>query len=55
MATLTAPTTEWHATYVGNDRLLFGINLGVLASLLFAQATLDIAPTMADLGSSRVR
>jgi len=34
-------------TYRGNDRLMFGIILGVLASWLFAQTTLNIAPTMA--------
>src|SRR3954463_11139816 len=35
----------------GSDRLLFGIILGVLAFWLFAQTTLNIAPTMAaDLG-----
>jgi MFS transporter, DHA2 family, multidrug resistance protein len=31
----------------GNDRLLFGMILGVLAFWLFAQTTLNIAPTMA--------
>ncbi|MND84479.1 Quinolone resistance protein NorB [compost metagenome] len=35
------------ATYRGNDRLLYGIILGVLAFWLFAQTTLNIAPTMA--------
>ncbi|PWL18380.1 MFS transporter [Falsochrobactrum shanghaiense] len=35
------------ATYRGNDRLLFGIILGVLAFWLFAQTTLNIAPDMA--------
>ena len=35
----------------GNDRLLFGMILGVVAFWLFAQTTLNIAPTMAaDLG-----
>src|SRR4051795_11276918 len=44
--TSTAPTT-----YRGGDKLLFGIILGVLAFWLFAQTTLNIAPTMAaDLG-----
>ena len=33
--------------YRGNDKLLFGIILGVLAFWLFAQTTLNIAPTMA--------
>ena len=38
-------------TYQGNDKLLFGIILGVLAFWLFAQTTLNISPTMAaDLG-----
>jgi DHA2 family multidrug resistance protein-like MFS transporter len=38
-------------SYRGNDKLLFGIILGVLAFWLFAQTTLNIAPTMAsDLG-----
>ena len=47
----TALTTETNARYLGNDRLLFGIILGVLAFWLFAQTTLNIAPTMAaDLG-----
>src|SRR6188508_3486116 len=37
--------------YRGNDTLLFGIILGVLAFWLFAQTTLNIAPAMAsDLG-----
>ena len=37
----------------GNDTLLFGIILGVLAFWLFAQTTLNIAPAMAaDLGVS---
>jgi len=36
---------------VGNDRILFGIILGVLAFWLFAQTTLNISPVMAeDLG-----
>ena len=33
--------------YRGNDTLLFGIILGVLAFWLFAQTTLNIAPAMA--------
>ena len=42
---------EASAGYRGNDRLLFGIILGVLAFWLFAQTTLNIAPAMAaDLG-----
>lgn len=45
---MTVTSTE---TYQGNDRLLFGIIMGVLAFWLFAQTTLNIAPTMAaDLG-----
>ena len=35
------------ASYRGDDRLLFGIILGVLAFWLFAQTTLNIAPAMA--------
>lgn len=35
------------ATCRGNDRLLFGIVLGVLAFWLFAQTTLNISPVMA--------
>ncbi|AEY02241.1 major facilitator superfamily MFS_1 transporter [Oceanimonas sp. GK1] len=39
------------STYKGNDKLLYGIILGVLAFWLFAQTTLNIAPAMAeDLG-----
>lgn len=34
--------------FVGNDKVLFGIILGVLAFWLFAQTTLNIAPVMAD-------
>src|SRR5437764_1260596 len=42
---------EANAAYVGNDRLLFGIILGVLAFWLCAQTTLNIASMMAtDLG-----
>ena len=38
------------SAYQGDDKLLFGIILGVLAFWLFAQTTLNIAPTMtADL------
>ncbi|OAE56604.1 MFS transporter [Achromobacter mucicolens] len=38
-------------TYTGNDRLLFGIIMGVIAFWLFAQTTLNIAPDMRrDLG-----
>ena len=40
-------TAETKATYISNDRLLFGMILGVLAFWLFAQTTLNIAPTMA--------
>jgi DHA2 family multidrug resistance protein-like MFS transporter len=51
VTTLTPNTTETKATSVGNDRLLFGMILGVLAFWLFAQTTLNISPTMAaDLG-----
>jgi DHA2 family multidrug resistance protein-like MFS transporter len=46
-ATLVTETPQKATTYVGNDRLLFGMILGVLAFWLFAQTTLNIAPTMA--------
>jgi DHA2 family multidrug resistance protein-like MFS transporter len=46
-ATLATVTAQKPTTYVGNDRLLFGMILGVLAFWLFAQTTLNIAPTMA--------
>lgn len=36
------------ARFVGNDRVLSGIILGVLAFWLFAQTTLNISPVMAD-------
>lgn len=40
-------------TYQGNDRLLFGIIMGVIAFWLFAQTTLNIAPDMSrDMGTS---
>ncbi len=39
-------TTTTDATYRGNDRLLFGIIMGVIAFWLFAQTTLNIAPDM---------
>ena len=39
-------TTRVPSGYRGNDRLLFGIILGVLAFWLFAQTTLNIAPAM---------
>src|ERR1051326_6225791 len=44
---------ETTAKFVRNDRLLFGMILGVLAFWLFAQTTLNIAPTMA--GDLRVQ
>jgi DHA2 family multidrug resistance protein-like MFS transporter len=40
-------TTRTGSEYRGNDRLLFGMIFGVLAFWLFAQTTLNIAPTMA--------
>jgi DHA2 family multidrug resistance protein-like MFS transporter len=44
-------TTETIAKYAGNDRLLFGIILGVLAFWLFAGTLLNISPIVAaDLG-----
>jgi DHA2 family multidrug resistance protein-like MFS transporter len=39
--------TQTPAPYRGDDKLLFGIILGVLAFWLFAQTTLNIAPAMA--------
>ena len=39
--------TQESASYRGDDKLLFGIILGVLAFWLFAQTTLNIAPAMA--------
>ena len=49
--TLVPETAAKNVNHVGNDRLLFGMILGVLAFWLFAQTTLNIAPTMAvDLG-----
>ena len=37
--------------YQGNDRLLFGLIMGVIAFWLFAQTTLNVAPDMQkDLG-----
>jgi DHA2 family multidrug resistance protein-like MFS transporter len=39
--------TQNPAPYRGNDQLLFGIILAVLAFWLFAQTTLNIAPAMA--------
>jgi DHA2 family multidrug resistance protein-like MFS transporter len=43
--------TPERVSYRGNDTLLFGMILGVLAFWLFAQTTLNIAPAMAtDLG-----
>ena len=37
--------------YQGNDKLLFGIIMGVIAFWLFAQTTLNVAPDMQkDLG-----
>src|ERR1044072_5023531 len=51
MTTLTAETRTSGAHSLGNDRLLYGMILGVLAFWLFAQTTLNISPTMAaDLG-----
>ena len=32
--------------YQGNDRLLFGLIMGVIAFWLFAQTTLNVAPDM---------
>lgn len=44
-----SPTTPANGvTFVGNDKVLFGIIFGVLGFWLFAQTTLNIAPVMAD-------
>jgi len=45
------PEATGEAAFQGNDRLLFGIVLGVITFWLFAQTTLNIAPDMGtDLG-----
>lgn len=47
------PADSAAATFEGNDRILIGIILGVVAFWLFAQTTLNIAPDMRrDLGLS---
>ena len=44
-------STTSNIAFKGNDRLLFGIIMGVIAFWLFAQTTLNIAPDMSrDLG-----
>jgi MFS transporter, DHA2 family, multidrug resistance protein len=51
VTTIAPESTAMRAQPVGNDRLLFGMILGVLAFWLFAQTVLNIATTMAaDLG-----
>jgi DHA2 family multidrug resistance protein-like MFS transporter len=53
LTVIATPSTQAAAPprNLGTDRLLFGMILGVLAFWLFAQTTLNIAPTMgADLG-----
>jgi DHA2 family multidrug resistance protein-like MFS transporter len=51
VTTIAAEPTAMRAQPVGNDRLLFGMILGVLAFWLFAQTVLNISTTMAaDLG-----
>jgi DHA2 family multidrug resistance protein-like MFS transporter len=46
-------TTASKIAYQGNDRLLFGLIMGVIAFWLFAQTTLNIAPDMSrELGVS---
>jgi DHA2 family multidrug resistance protein-like MFS transporter len=47
VTTSTTERTETKPTYVGNDHLLFGMILVVLAFWLFAQTTLNIGSTMA--------
>ena len=45
------PSVQSKVAYKGNDRLLFGIIMGVIAFWLFARTTLNIAPDMGrDLG-----
>jgi len=46
-ATLVPEAPPTKPGFIGNDRLLFGMILGVLAFWLFAQTTLNIASTMA--------
>jgi DHA2 family multidrug resistance protein-like MFS transporter len=46
MTTALSESTSPRVAYAGTDRLLFGMILGVLAFWLFAQTTLNIAPTM---------
>lgn len=49
-ATMTGPAAA-PAAFKGNDRLLFGMIMGVIAFWLFAQTTLNVAPAMEqDLG-----
>ncbi len=44
-------STTNNVAFKGNDRLLFGIIMGVIAFWLFAQTTLNISPDMSrDLG-----
>ncbi|MFC7300587.1 MFS transporter [Cognatiluteimonas weifangensis] len=51
MSTTAATAPAADAGFVGNDRLLFGMILGVVTFWLFAQTTLNIAPDMQrDLG-----
>ncbi|MFY1027055.1 MFS transporter [Actinobacillus seminis] len=45
MTTQTAPASTG-ANFQGNDKLLFGMIMGVIAFWLFAQTTLNIAPDM---------
>src|SRR5512137_3158862 len=50
-AVVTPPPAAVSLPYKGNDRLLFGMIMGVIAFWLFAQTTLNIAPAMQrDLG-----
>jgi DHA2 family multidrug resistance protein-like MFS transporter len=51
MSARTSTANVGSETFVGNDKVLFGIIFGVLGFWLFAQTTLNIAPVMAeDLG-----
>ncbi|HKR46750.1 MAG TPA: MFS transporter [Paraburkholderia sp.] len=48
---LSSPSNDDSVSFKGNDRLLYGIVMGVIAFWLFAQTTLNVAPEMQrDLG-----
>jgi MFS transporter, DHA2 family, multidrug resistance protein len=55
MSARTSTANSGNETFVGNDKVLFGIIFGVLGFWLFAQTTLNISTVMADdlgIGSS---